>query len=155
MKAVLQRVSRAEVRVDGASVGAIGAGLVVLLGVLKGDLPADADRLAERTAKLRIFNDDAGKMNRSMLEAAGEALVVSQFTLAGSVQRGLRPSFDDAAPPETAEGLYRRYVESLRALGPRVATGTFRAMMEVELVGDGPVTFILEEPKPRFSEPLA
>src|SRR5437867_4021503 len=147
VKAVLQRVSRAAVRVGGASVGEIGKGLVVLLGVLRTDRPEDADRLADRTARLRIFNDEAGRMNLSLVDVGGDALVVSQFTLAGSTRRGLRPSFDAAAPPESAEALYERYVAALARLGPRVATGRFRAMMEVEFVGDGPVTFVLEEPR--------
>ena len=147
MKAVVQRVTRAEVRVDGEVVGRIGPGAVVLLGVLSGDSPSDADRLAERTARLRIFADEAGRMNCSILENGGEILVVSQFTLAADMRRGMRPSFDAAAPPEQAEALYERYVHSLAALGPRVATGRFRAMMEVELVGDGPVTILLDEPK--------
>ena len=147
MKAIVQRVARAEVRVAGEVVGRIGPGAVVLLGVLSGDAPSDADRLAERTARLRIFADEAGRMNRSILETGGEILVVSQFTLAADMRRGMRPSFDAAAPPEQAEALYERYVRSLEALGPRVATGRFRAMMEVELVGDGPVTILLDEPK--------
>jgi D-tyrosyl-tRNA(Tyr) deacylase len=147
VKAVIQRVTRAEVRVDGEVVGRIGPGAVVLLGVLSGDASSDADRLAERTARLRIFADEAGRMNRSVLDSGGELLVVSQFTLAADMRRGLRPSFDAAAPPAQAEELYERYVRALEALGPRVATGRFRAMMEVELVGDGPVTILLEEPK--------
>lgn len=155
MKAVIQRVSRAEVRVEALCVGSISGGLVVLLGVMKSDSIQDADRLAARTAKLRVFGDPAGKMNLSLLDVGGEALVVSQFTLAGRAVRGLRPSFDDAAPPETAEILYERYVSSLRGLGPRVATGRFRAMMEVEMVGDGPVTFVLDEPRTRMQEPAS
>jgi D-tyrosyl-tRNA(Tyr) deacylase len=147
MKAVIQRVSRAAVRVDGATVGAIGRGVVVLLGVLGTDAPADADRLADRTARVRIFNDGAGKMNLSLLDIGGEALVVSQFTLAGSLRRGLRPSFEAAAAPAIAEPLYERYAAELARAGVRVATGRFRAMMEVEILGDGPVTIILDEPK--------
>ena len=147
VKAVIQRVARAAVRVGGTSVGEIGKGLVVLLGVLRTDRVEDADRLADRTVRLRIFNDEADRMNLSLLDVGGEALVVSQFTLAGSTRRGLRPSFDAAAPPEAAEALYDRYVAALARMGPRVATGRFRAMMEVELVGDGPVTFVLEEPR--------
>jgi D-aminoacyl-tRNA deacylase len=147
MKAIVQRVARGAVRVGGETVGAIGAGMVVLLGVMATDRPADADRLAERTARLRIFADAEGRMNRSLLDAGGEALVVSQFTLAGDTRKGHRPSFIAAAPPERAEALYERYAGSLRSLGVRVATGTFRAMMEVEILGDGPVTILLEEPR--------
>ena len=147
MKAVLQRVTRACVRVEGRTVGEIGPGLLVLLGVFRTDTPASAVRLAERTARLRIFNDAEGRMNRSLLDAGGGALVVSQFTLAGSTRRGLRPSFEAVAAPELAEALYEEYVRVLARQGPRVATGRFRAMMEVELVGDGPVTLILEDPR--------
>lgn len=147
MRAVLQRVLRAEVRVAGETVGKIGPGLVVLLGVFRTDGAEDAERLAERTARARIFNDESGKMNRSLVESGGEALVVSQFTLAGSTRRGLRPSFEEAAEPGVAERIYEGYVKALAACGPRVATGRFRAMMEVEMVGDGPVTILLDEPK--------
>jgi D-tyrosyl-tRNA(Tyr) deacylase len=146
MKAVVQRVTRGAVRVDEETVGTIGRGLVVLLGVLENDRDGDADRLAERTAKLRIFPDQEGKMNRSLLDTGGEALVVSQFTLAGDARRGHRPSFVKAAPPEKAEALYERFVAQVRALGVRVATGRFRAMMAVEIQGDGPVTILLDEP---------
>lgn len=144
MKAVLQRVSRAEVRVEGRSVGTIGRGLVVLLGIERGDVPADAAHLADKTAELRIFPDDAHHMNRSLEDVGGACLVVSQFTLAGSTRRGRRPSFDAAAPPGEAEPLYEQFVARLRARGLPVATGVFRAMMEVELVNDGPVTLLLE-----------
>jgi len=144
VKAVLQRVSRAEVRVAGQVVGAIGRGLVVLLGVERGDGPADAEGLANKTAELRIFPDASHNMNRSVEEVGGACLVVSQFTLAGSTRRGRRPSFDAAAPPGDAEPLYAQFVARLRARGLPVATGTFRAMMEVELVNDGPVTLLLE-----------
>ena len=147
MRAVIQRVTRAEVRVEDAAVGTIGAGMVVLLGVLKADGPSQADRLAERTARLRIFDDGSGRMNRSLLETSGEALVVSQFTLAGTTHRGLRPSFDAAAPPDVAESLYALYCSALAAQGVRVATGRFRAKMVVEILGDGPVTLILDEPR--------
>ena len=147
MKAVLQRVSRAEVRVAGHAVGAIGPGLLVLLGIERGDVAEEAVRLADKTAELRVFADEADKMNRSVEEVGGACLVVSQFTLAGSTRRGRRPSFDAAAPPAEAEPLYERYVARLRERGLSVATGTFRAMMEVELVNDGPVTLILEEGK--------
>ena len=152
MKAVVQRVARGAVRVAGETVGAIGPGMVVLLGVLEGDRGADADRLAERTAKLRIFADGEGRMNRSLLDVGGEALVVSQFTLAGDTRRGHRPSFVTAAPPERAEALYERYTAKLAELGVRVGTGRFRALMEVEIVGDGPVTILLEEPRGDASE---
>jgi D-tyrosyl-tRNA(Tyr) deacylase len=144
VKAVLQRVSRAEVRVDGRAVGTIGRGLLVLLGVERGDVAADAARLADRAAELRIFPDGAHHMNRSVEDVGGACLVVSQFTLAGSTRRGRRPSFDAAAPPGEAEPLYEHFVARLRARGLPVATGVFRAMMEVELVNDGPVTLLLE-----------
>jgi D-tyrosyl-tRNA(Tyr) deacylase len=147
MRAVLQRVLRAAVRVEGRTVGQIGPGLAILLGVVKGDTIRDADRLAERTARLRVFHDERGRMNRSLLEERGAALVISQFTLAGDTRRGHRPSFDDAAPPETAETLYEEYAAALRRRGIQVATGRFRAMMEVEIIGDGPVTILMEEPK--------
>jgi len=147
MKTLLQRVSRAMVRVDGEIVGRIGCGLLVLLGVEGGDLPDDADYMASKTAALRIFPDDSGNMNLSVLDAGGSALVVSQFTLAADTRRGRRPSFSGAATPDLAESLYRRYVESLRAEGVRVETGKFQAMMEVELVNDGPVTVLLD-PRP-------
>ena len=147
MKAIVQRVRRGAVRVAGETVGAIGPGMVVLLGVLEGDRDADADRLAERTARLRIFADAEGRMNLSLLDVGGEALVVSQFTLAGDTRRGHRPSFVTAAPPERAEALYERYTTKLAELGVRVGTGRFRALMEVEIVGDGPVTILLEEPR--------
>ena len=149
MKTLLQRVSRAEVRVDGRAVGAVGRGLLVLLGVEHGDTEADADRQADKTAELRIFPDDEGKMNRSVVEAGGSVLVVSQFTLAASTRRGRRPSFDAAAPPELARALYERYASRLRERGIPVATGVFQAMMEVELVNDGPVTILLDPPSPR------
>ena len=147
VKAVIQRVSRAEVRVDGQTIGAIGGGLVVLLGVFRSDTPPDAERLAHRTASLRIFSDESGKMNMSLLDVGGEALVISQFTLAGSTRRGHRPSFDAAAPLEAAEPLYEQYAGEVARLGVRVARGRFRAMMDVELVNDGPVTIVLEEPR--------
>ena len=144
MKAVLQRVSRAEVRVDGRAVGTIGRGLLVLLGVQRGDAAEDAVYLADKTAELRIFPDHEQNMNRSLEDVGGACLVVSQFTLAGSTRRGRRPSFDAAAPPGEAEPLYEHFVARLRARGLPVATGVFRAMMEVELVNDGPVTLLLE-----------
>lgn len=146
MKLLIQRVSRAAVRVcEGArEVGRIGRGVLAFLGVEKGDGPAQAARLAERVAEYRIFPDDAGRMNRSLLEAQGEALVVSQFTLCASTRKGTRPGFDRAAPPEAAEALYRDFCRELAGRGVPVRTGVFGAMMEVELTNDGPVTFLLE-----------
>jgi len=144
MRAVLQRVSRARVLVEGRATGEIGAGLVVLLGVGQGDTSAAAAYLAEKTAQLRIFNDAQGKLNISLLESGGAALVVSQFTLYGDVSRGRRPGFDRAAPPAEAKRLYEEYVRCLRATGVRVETGVFQAHMEVELVNDGPVTLWLD-----------
>ncbi len=146
MKAVLQRVTRAAVRVDGAPVGEIGAGVLVLLGVLKGDTAKECDELAQKTAQFRFFQDEQGKMNLSALDLRRALLVVSQFTLAADGSSGRRPSFDRAAPPAEAEPLYERFVAQLRALGLEVATGKFGAMMQVELVNDGPVTFVLEIP---------
>ena len=146
MKVLLQRVRRAAVRVGDETVGEIGRGLLVLLGVERGDRAEDADYLADKTAELRIFGDEAGRMNRSLEEVGGACLVVSQFTLAGSTRRGRRPSFDRAAPPEEASALYARFVARLEQRGIPVATGTFRAMMEVELVNDGPVTLLLDPP---------
>jgi len=147
MRAVLQRVSRARVLVEGRATGEIGAGLVVLLGVGQGDTSAAAAYLAEKTAQLRIFNDAQGKLNISLLESGGAALVVSQFTLYGDVSRGRRPGFDRAAPPAEAKRLYEEYVRCLRATGVRVETGVFQAHMEVELVNDGPVTILLDSEK--------
>ncbi|MEQ1895439.1 MAG: D-aminoacyl-tRNA deacylase [Planctomycetota bacterium] len=146
MKAVLQRVTRAEVRVDGARVGAIEQGLVVLLCVLKGDDEAGARRLAERIALFRCFPDEQGRMNRSLAETHRAALVVSQITLAADGRKGRRPSFDAAAEPERARALCATFVTALASLGVRCAEGVFRAHMEVELVNDGPVTFLIEEP---------
>jgi len=148
VKAVLQRVSRAVVRVDGKLVGSCEAGVLVLLGVMKGDGEAQAERLAERIARFRFFRDADGRMNESLLDCGGAALVVSQFTLAADGRKGRRPSFDRAAPPESAEALYEHFVDHLRSLGPEVQTGVFGAMMEVELTNDGPVTFALEDPAP-------
>ena len=143
MKVLLQRVTRAEVRVDGRSVGSIGAGILVFVGVERGDLPDVAETLAAKTAELRIFADGAGRMNLDVRQAHGSLLVVSQFTLAASTRRGLRPSFDGAEEPGKARELYLAFVDALRARGIPVETGTFGAMMEVELVNDGPVTFLL------------
>ena len=146
MKAVIQRVAEAEVKVDGRSVGRIGKGILILLGVEKEDEERDADWLAEKIRNLRIFEDQAGKMNLSVVETGGELLAVSQFTLAGNCAKGRRPSFDSAAPPEEASRLYEYFVNKLRDSGLRVETGVFQAMMRVSLVNDGPVTFILESP---------
>ena len=147
MRAVVQRVSRAAVHVDESVVGEIGPGLLVLLGVGQGDDDADAEYLAEKCAGLRIFEDDQGKMNRSVLDAGGAALVVSQFTLFGDARKGKRPSFTDAAPPDLANRLYERFVAGLRQAGLHVATGRFQAMMQVSLVNDGPVTILLDSRK--------
>ena len=147
MKAVIQRVGEAKVEVEGKTVGQIGKGIVVLLGVEKGDEERNADWLAEKICNLRIFEDQAGKMNLSLLETGGEILAVSQFTLAGNCAKGRRPSFDSAAPPQEAKRLYEYFVERLRGLGTKVETGIFQAMMQVSLVNDGPVTFILESPR--------
>ncbi len=146
MRAVVQRVAQAKVEVDGAVTGEIGAGLLTLLGVAKSDTAADADFLAEKIAGLRIFPDDAGKMNRSVIETGGAMLAVSQFTLYGDCRKGRRPSFDLAAPAEQARALYERFVAALRGAGVRVETGVFQAHMAVSLVNDGPVTLIVESP---------
>jgi len=147
MRAVLQRVSRARVTVDGQVTGEIGAGLMILLGVGKQDSSAVAASLAEKTANLRFFEDAQHKMNLSLLEVKGSALVVSQFTLYGDARGQRRPSFIAAAPPELAKQLYEEYCEALRRLGISVATGIFQAMMSVELVNEGPVTILLDSEK--------
>ena len=147
MRAVLQRVSRARVLVDGRATGEIGPGLVVLLAVGRDDTAETARSMAERTANLRIFADDAGKMNRSLLDSRGAALVVSQFTLYGDARGQRRPSFIDAAPPELGNALYEEFARQLRALGVPAETGVFRAHMQVELVNDGPVTILLDSGK--------
>lgn len=146
MKAVVQRVARARVVVAGEEVGRCGRGMLVLLGVLRGDDEPRAVRLAHKLARFRFFADDRDRMNLSAVDAGAGALVVSQFTLAADGRKGRRPSFDRAAPPEVAEPLYERFVSELRAQGVTVETGVFGARMEVALVGDGPVTFVLEEP---------
>jgi D-tyrosyl-tRNA(Tyr) deacylase len=144
MKAVVQRVSRASVRLGEELAGEIGAGLCVLLGVARGDSLAEASRLAGKVARLRIFEDDQGRFDRSLLDTGGEALVVSQFTLLADTAKGNRPSFAEAASPEEAEPLYEAFCDELRGLAVSVQTGVFGARMSVELVNDGPVTIVLE-----------
>ena len=144
MRAVCQRVREARVLVDGRVTGEIGAGLCVLLGVARADAPEAAERLAGKVARLRIFEDDAGRFDRSLLDAGGGALVVSQFTLIADTRKGNRPSFVEAAPQEQAEPLYERFCAALRDLGVEVGTGVFGARMAVELVNDGPVTIVLD-----------
>lgn len=145
MKAVVQRVSRACVHIENEVVASIGPGMLVLLGVMRGDGEVAAKRLSERIARFRIFPDENNKMNRSAIECGFEVLVVSQFTLAADGRAGRRPSFDAAAPPAVAEPLYERFVDVLREMGLTVRTGRFGAMMRIELVNEGPVTFCLEE----------
>ncbi len=147
MRAVIQRVSEASVSVDQQKVGSISRGLMVLLGVARGDTSQEAVSLAEKTLGLRIFEDDAGKMNRSVADIDGDILVVSQFTLLGDCRKGRRPGFTDAASPERADQLYEEYVAALRHRGIHVATGVFRADMQVALVNDGPVTLLLDSRK--------
>jgi D-aminoacyl-tRNA deacylase len=147
MRAVVQRVTRAKVTVDGEIVGEIGNGLVVLLGVAIADTPRDADYLSEKIVALRICDDAESKMNLSVAETNGGLLVVSQFTLYGDVRRGLRPSWSDAAPPEIAEPLYELFVQNVRRQLTNVATGSFRRMMQLELVNDGPVTILIDSRK--------
>ena len=144
MRALLQRVTRAEVRVDGELAGRIGPGLVVLLGVGRDDDEAVAEALARKVAELRVFADEAGRTNRSLLDVDGAALVVSQFTLFADTRRGRRPGFTDAAPPDVGERLYERFAAALRGLGVAVETGRFGATMAVELVNDGPFTIWLD-----------
>jgi len=147
MRAVLQRVTRASVTVDGQVIGQIGPGLVVLLGVEQDDTDADAHQLADKTIQLRIFDDPDGKMNLALADVRGSVLVVSQFTLLGDCRKGRRPSFIQAAAPELAERLYETFVAAIGVQGIPVATGKFRAMMQVELVNDGPVTILLDSRK--------
>ncbi|HEX2715462.1 MAG TPA: D-aminoacyl-tRNA deacylase [Candidatus Acidoferrales bacterium] len=147
MRAVVQRVSRARVVVEGRVVGEIAAGLVVLVGVGRGDTVESAAYLAEKVAHLRIFDDDEGKMNRSLIEAGGAALVISQFTLYGDARGQRRPSYVKAAPPEEGKRLYEEFFRALGALGVRVETGVFQARMQVELANEGPVTVLLDSEK--------
>ena len=147
MKIVLQRVKEAAVEVQGKVVGKIGQGICLLVGIEKGDSEEDARYLAKKVTELRIFPDEEGKMNLSVLDIQGEAMAVSQFTLAGSVKKGRRPSFDKAEEPERAEKLFEYFVELIKQRGMKVETGVFQAMMEVRLINEGPVTFILESKK--------
>lgn len=144
MRIVVQRVTEASVKVKGRIVGKIGRGLLIFLGVARDDDEKDIEFLAGKAAQLRIFEDDAGKMNVSALETGAEFLVVSQFTLLGECSKGRRPSFDEAAEPKKAEDYYNRFIEELRRKNFKVETGQFRAMMDVALINDGPVTFIIE-----------
>ena len=147
MRAVFQRVTRASVRVEGETVGEVGAGALVLLGVARDDTERDAAYLAEKIASLRVFDDAEGRMTLSLAETGGALLVVSQFTLDGDVRRGRRPSWSEAAPPEVAEPLYEFFVREARRVVGRVETGAFRRMMDVELTNDGPVTLLLDSRK--------
>lgn len=147
MRAVVQRVSQASVRVDGQICGAIGPGLLVLLGVGKNDSEQDAVLLADKIVNLRIFDDEQGLMNRSLLEVQGEMLVVSQFTLFGDCRKGRRPSYSTAAPPAEAASLYERFIREIRTKQITVATGKFQAMMDVTLINNGPVTLLLDTEK--------
>jgi D-tyrosyl-tRNA(Tyr) deacylase len=147
MRAVIQRVSNARVLIQAKEHSRIGPGMLILLGVQKGDSAGDAAALAKKVVELRIFEDEAGKMNRSVAEVKGEVLAVSQFTLLGDCRRGRRPSFDDAAPPEEARVLYEKFMDEIRALGVSVSAGVFQAMMDVELTNQGPVTFLLDSGK--------
>jgi D-tyrosyl-tRNA(Tyr) deacylase len=144
MRLLVQRIKEAKVAAEGKEIGKIGAGLCLFLGVAREDTEENAEALAAKVAELRIFEDESGKMNRSLKETAGEVLVVSEFTLYGDCARGRRPSFSRAAPPEEAERLYEHFVQELKDLGLKVATGTFQAKMEVSLVNDGPVMFIID-----------
>ena len=146
MRVVLQRVSSASVQVDGEVIGAIGAGLVLLIGIHKEDTDENMQFVMDKCIHLRIFNDETGKMNRSVLDTGGEILAVSQFTLYGDTRKGRRPGFDQAAGPDVAEPFYNRAVERLRHYGVQVATGRFGAHMQVSLINDGPVTLIIEQP---------
>lgn len=145
MKALIQRVKRASVTIDGQLYSKIGQGLLVLLGVEKGDEKLNAEKLADKLSKLRIFEDENEKMNRSIFDIEGEMLIVSQFTLCGDCKKGTRPSFDKSAPPEIANELYEYFISQVKSLSIPVQTGKFGAMMDVELINDGPVTFMVEK----------
>ncbi len=145
MKALIQRVKRASVTIDGKLYSSINHGMLILLGVAKGDEKHNAELLAEKLLKLRIFEDENGKMNKSLIDVNGEMLVVSQFTLCGDCKKGTRPGFDNAAPPDIANELYEYFVMQIKEAGIRCQTGKFAAMMDVELVNDGPVTFMVEK----------
>lgn len=147
MKAVIQRVSRAQVRVEGKIIGEIGRGLLILLGVGRGDTAAEGDSLLNKIIHLRIFEDDQGKMNLSLLDCGGEVMIISQFTLYADCRQGRRPSFSEAGSPEAARSLYESFVDQAKRRGIRVATGIFQARMEVELVNSGPVTILLDTAK--------
>ena len=147
MRAVIQRVQQASVRIDGVIHGAIPRGMLILLGIRNGDTLSDLQWLAEKVVNLRIFEDQQGKMNRSLADIDGEMLIISQFTLYGDCRKGRRPGFSSAAPPEIAEPLYRRFIEEVKNRQIRVATGVFQADMKVELVNDGPVTLLLDTEK--------
>ncbi len=144
MRLIIQRITEGRVIIEGAVAGTVGPGLCVFLGIAKGDSKEDAAYLAEKVAELRIFEDNAGKMNLSLVEVSGEVLVVSEFTLYGDCTKGRRPSFSQAAPPQEAEALYNYFIRRLKDLGLKVATGKFQAKMEVKTINDGPVTFILD-----------
>jgi D-tyrosyl-tRNA(Tyr) deacylase len=145
MKALIQRVTQASAEAQGEQLASIGKGILILLGVEKGDTEAEAFYLADKIVNIRIFADEEDKMNLSVMDIKGELLAISQFTLAGDVRKGRRPSFDTAAPPQRAEELYLQFVEKLKSTGLRVTTGRFQTMMQIHLVNDGPVTFILEK----------
>ena len=147
MRAVVQRVRHASVHIDNNTTGQIGYGLVVLLGIRTDDTTRDLQWMADKTVNLRIFEDDEGKMNRSLADINAEMLIVSQFTLYGDCRKGRRPGYSSAAPPEIAEPIYDRFIEEIKSRGIKTATGTFRAMMEIELVNDGPVTLLLDSEK--------
>jgi D-tyrosyl-tRNA(Tyr) deacylase len=144
VRAVVQRVTQASVTVSGTTIGAIGPGLLVLLGVADGDGPADIEYVASKVAGLRVFPDETGRMNHSVVETGGAVLVISQFTLLGDVRRGRRPAFDDAAPPSSARAIYEAFIGRLRADGLTVASGQFQAEMMVSLVNEGPVTILID-----------
>ena len=147
MRAVIQRVSRASVRVDRHLTGSIGSGLVVFIGIHGTDGPAEIQWMVDKVTNLRIFDDEEGKMNRSLLDLGKEMLIVSQFTLYGDCRKGRRPGYSDAAPPAHAEPVYQRFIEEVQRRGIMVATGRFQASMEVELVNDGPVTLLIDSEK--------